>query len=135
MSVGLAASIRDAEMQALADLIDSGPGAGRLRIYGGSRPATGLAPGLATLLADIELPKPCGSVALGQLVFASVLDGAGVADGNATWARFVNSAGAFAADVSAGGVGSGAIVQLQSPTISNGQTVRVVSGVLTEGNP
>ena len=135
MSVGLAVSVRNAEMQALADLIDSGPGNGRLRIYAGTRPATGLAPGLSTLLADIELAKPCGTVALGQLVFAAPPDGAGVADGNATWARFVNSAGAFAADASAGAVGGGAIVQLQSATISNGQTVRVVSGVLTEGNP
>lgn len=136
MTIGIAAAVRTSMMTDIRDAIDAGAGAGRLQIYSGTRPATGAAPGAAVLLADIPLNDPCGTVASGVLTFGGMpREATAAAGGTAAWARFVDSTGAFVADASVTVSGGGGIVQLASLTIANGQTVRVTSGQLTEGNP
>lgn len=132
MALAYSTTIRNNRMQAVADAIDGGAGAGLLRIYDGTRPASG---GTATtLLAELTLSDPCAaSVTGGVLTFDTITaDSSANATGTATWMRIVDSAGTFCVD---GDVGtSGADLNLNSTSISTGQEVSCTSATITEGN-
>jgi hypothetical protein len=135
MSVGYATAIRNARLQAIADAINAGAGAGKLRIYDGSRPATG---GTATtLLAELTFSDPCeASVAGGVLTFDAITaDSSADATGTATWARAVDSDDTFVCDMSVTTIGGGGEVQLDNTGISVGGAVGISSAAITEGNP
>lgn len=131
MALGLATAIRTSRATDILNAIDAGAGAGLLRIYDGSRPATG---GTATtLLAELTLSDPCGSVTNGVLTFSAITqDSSANATGTATWFRIVTSAGAHVLDGSVGT--SGADLNLTTTSITSGQPVQVTSLVFTEGN-
>ena len=131
-----ATAIRTTRMQALLDALDAGAGAGHLKIYDGTRPATG---GTATtLLIDFTLgatpgTKPSGSVTNGVLTLANVTAVTASASGTATWARLTTSAGVFVADYNVGT--SGADINMTSTSITSGQTIAITNGAsFTEGN-
>lgn len=133
-----AAALRDARMDAISTRIDGGTGAGLLRIYDGTRPATG---GTATnLLAELTFSDPSVAAAAvnGVLTFDSITaeSSAPFAGTNqATWFRIVQSDGTtFVADGDVGVTGSGADLILDSTSITQGQTVSVSSFTITEGN-
>ena len=125
-------TIRNARLNAIRDAIDGGAGAGLLRIYDGSRPATG---GTATtLLAELTFTDPCSTGASsGTLTMSAITaDSSANANGTASWFRCVDSAGTFVLD---GNVGtSGSDLNLNSTSISSGQNVAVSSFVITGGN-
>lgn len=131
MTLGLATALRSTRATDIATAIDAGAGAGLLRIYDGVRPSTG---GTATtLLAELTLSDPCGSVTSGVLTFSAITqDSSANATGTATWFRIVTSAGAFVLDGSVGT--SGADLNLISTSVTTGQPVQVASLVFTEGN-
>jgi hypothetical protein len=131
MTLGIDSAVRDAELQAIADAINAGA-AGLLRIYDGSRPATGGA--ATTLLVTLTFSDPCeATVTGGVLTFDTITSGTVVADGTATWCRFVTSAAAFVLD---GDVStSGADINFNSVAFVTGGNVAVSSLVFTCGNP
>lgn len=120
-------------MTAIKDAIDGGSGAGTLKIYDGTRPATG---GTATtLLGTLTFSDPCGTVSSGVLTFSAITaDSSADATGTATWARIADSAGTFVADISVGISGSGAELILNTTSIVAGGPISVSSATLTEGN-
>ena len=133
MALAYSTTVRNARLQAVADAIDGGSGAGLLRIYDGTRPSSGGA--ATTLLAELTFSDPCAaSVTGGVLTFDAVTkDSSANATGTASWFRCVDSAGTFVID---GGVGtSGADMNLNSVSISAGQEVSITSATITEGNP
>jgi len=124
-------TVRNNRMTQILNAIDGGAGAGLWRIYDGSRPATcGTA---TTLLAELTLSDPSGSVASQALTFSAITaDAAANASGTATWFRVVDSTGTCCVD---GNVGtSGSDLNLNSTAISVGQEVSITSAVITEGN-
>jgi hypothetical protein len=130
--VGLLAALRNSRLNLIRDAIDAGAGAGFLRIYDGSRPATG---GTATtLLAELTFTDPSApNAAAGVLTFSAITaDPSANASGTATWCRMVDSTGAFVADGSVGT--SGADYNLNTTTITAGVQVSCTSATLTEGN-
>jgi hypothetical protein len=132
MTVGFATTLRNARANEIRDAIDAGGAAGFLRIYDGSRPATG---GTATtLLAELTFSYPCASnAASGVLTFSSITaDSSANATGTATWGRAVTSAGAFVKDFSVGT--SGADLNLNTTSITAGTQVSCTSATSTEGN-
>lgn len=136
MSLGFSTTLRSARATAILNAIDGGPAAGVIKFYNGARPATG---GTATtLLATCTCSDPCGSVANGVLTFSAITDGTGTAGAGAgtaaTWARIEASDGTFVADATVSATGGGGDIQLNSTTIATGQTVKVTSGSITEGN-
>lgn len=138
MAIAYSTAIRNARLQVVADAINAGAGAGKLRIYNGTRPATG---GTATtLLGELTLNDPAtdpATVTGGVLtldVSPTVQDASADASGTATWARLVDSTNAFVADLDVGGTGSGADIELSSTTIVAGGTITVTSGTITAGN-
>lgn len=132
MTVGLATALRNTRLDAIKTAIDAGGAAGKLRIYDGTRPATG---GTATtLLAELTLSFPSApSASSGVLTFSSITaDASADATGTATWCRIVTSAAAFVADASVGT--SGADYNLNTVSITAGVQVSCTSATLTEGN-
>lgn len=132
MSLGLNATIRNNRLNTIKTAVDAGGAAGFLRVYDGTRPATG---GAATnLLAQLTFSYPCAPTASGgSLTFSAITAGTAGNSGTATWCRIVDSTGAFVSDGSAGT--SGADYNLSTTAISSGVQVSCVSAVLTEGNP
>jgi len=132
MVLGLATALRNARLDEIRTLIDAGAGAGLLRVYDGTRPATG---GTATtLLAELTFSDPCAPAASGgTLTFSAITaDASANATGTATWCRVVDSTGAFVFDGSVGT--SGADYNLNTTSITAGVQVSCTSAVLTEGN-
>lgn len=133
MALGFATALRNARLDQITAKIDAGVGAGLLRIYDGTRPATGGA--ATTLLAELTFSDPsAAAAAAGVLTFSAITkDSSANAPGTATWARIVDSAGTFVMDCSVGT--SGADINLNSTSISVGQEVSITSATITEGNP
>ena len=114
--------------------IDAGDGPGIMRIYSGAMPASPDATETGTLLAELTLSDPCGTVADGELVFDEITqDVSANADGVAGYARtydsYLNSV--FDGDVSnTGGTG---FLKLNTTVIVAGGPVKISSCVLRVG--
>lgn len=134
MALSLGTTIRNNKLNQITAAVDGGSGAGLLRIYSGTRPATGAAITSQTLLAELTFSDPSFPAASSGAMTASAItsDSSANATGTATWFRVVDSAGTFVMD---GDVGtSGSDLNLNSVSIVSGVTVSVTSFVLTEGN-
>lgn len=134
MAVGYSTTVRNARLDAITTAVDGGAGAGLLRIYDGTRPGTG---GTATnLLAELTLSDPSAAAAAsGVLTLSAVTsDSSANATGTATWFRVVDSAGTFVMDGSVSATGGGGDLELDSASITSGQSVGVASFVITAGN-
>lgn len=133
MALGYNTTLRNSRLDSITTAVDAGAGAGLLRIYDGTRPATcGTA---TTLLAELTMSDPSASAAsAGVLTFSSITaDSSANATGTATWFRLVDSTGTCVLD---GNVGtSGSDLNLNSVSISTGQNVAVTSFTITGGNP
>jgi len=131
MALGMVTSLRNAMLDAITTFTG---GSALLRIYDGSRPATG---GTATtLLAELTCNATFAPAASGgTLTLNSITqDSSANATGTATWFRLVKSDGTTI--VLDGSVGtSGADLNLNSTSISSGAAVSVTSAVITAGNP
>ena len=72
--------------------IDAGSGPGIQRIYTGAMPASVDDPATGTLLAELTLTDPCGTVTAGELIFSTIVqDAAANADGVAGYVRTYDS--------------------------------------------
>lgn len=119
----------EARLEGTRTYLDTGAGNARIRIYGGTRPASGAATA-EPMLVEIALDKPCGVVSSNALTLASSDEPLVANSGTATWARIVNGNGDFALDCDAGGAGSGAEIIVSDPVMFVGGSVVLVSGVL-----
>lgn len=132
MALAYLTALRNNQLDEITALLDAGLGAGKLRIYDGSRPATG---GTATtLLAELTLSDPsAGAASSGALTLSAITsDSSANATGTATWFRLVDSDNNFVMD---GNVGtSGSDLNLNSTSITAGGSVAVSSFVITAGN-
>ena len=130
MAIGLKVTTRNSRLDAITT--DAG-NAALLRIYDGTRPATGGA--ATTLLAELVCGTPFAAAAsLGVLTANAISnDAAANATGTASWFRIVRSDGTT--HVLDGNVGtSGSDLNLDSVSITINQVVSVTGFVLTEGN-
>jgi len=134
MALGIKASIRSS----MLDAITAAAGASALlRIYDGTRPATG---GTATtLLAQLTCNSTFAPAASsGVLTLNSIASSlSAAATGTATWFRIVKSDGTThvldgAVSTIAAGTGD---MQLDSTSIVLGGTVAVSTATITAGNP
>lgn len=130
MAAGYVTALRNAQLDAITTFIGSG---GKLRIYSGTRPATGGA--ATTLLAELTLGSPFAPAASGGVLTANAItaDSAADATGTASWARILKSDGTtICIDL---GVGtSGAELILPTLSIVQNATVSVSSLTITRGN-
>ncbi|HYJ69620.1 MAG TPA: hypothetical protein VEX15_18360 [Nocardioidaceae bacterium] len=133
MALGYVVALRNSQLDQITARMDGGAGAALLRIYDGSRPATG---GTATTkLAELTLTDPSSaSASSGVLTLSSIAqDASADATGTATWFRIVQSDGST--HVMDGNVGtSGSDLNLNATSITAGGTVSVTSFTITAGN-
>ena len=125
MAVTYASGLKDTRMTAVRDAIDAGAGAGKLEIGTAA---------MATVLATITLGDPSGTISGGVLTLSGFPRSDTSADntGTAAAARIRTSADA---DVVTGlTVGlSGSNINLDSLSITAGQTVTINSATITHG--
>lgn len=122
---------------AMLDTITTRAGASALlRIYDGTRPATGAAITSQVLLAELTCNATFAPAASGGTLTLNAItqDSSANNTGTATWFRIVKSDGtSFVLD---GNVGtSGSDLNLVTTSIVATQPVSVTSFVITEGNP
>jgi hypothetical protein len=130
MALGYASGLRNAQLDAITTFAGN---SGKLRIYSGTRPATG---GTATtLLAELTCNATFAPAASGAVLTLNAItqDASADATGTATWFRLVKSDGTT--HVLDGDVGtSGSDLNLNSTSITSGATVSVTSFTITCGN-
>jgi hypothetical protein len=132
MTIGLSTALRTQHVDNINTALNAGAGAALMRVYDGTRPATG---GTATnLLAELTLSDPAAPAGSGGVLTFSAItqDSSANATGTATWCRFVDSTGAFVMDGSVGTAAADYI--LNTTSITSGVAVTCSSGVLTAGN-
>jgi hypothetical protein len=132
MAVGYSEALRNARLD---EVTAAAGNAALLRIYSGTRPATGGAE--TTKLAELTCGTPfAGSALSGQLTANAISDDTNAAaSGTASWARLLTSAAGFVLDMDAGEAADNAELTLDNKSIVAGGTVSVTSLVVTAGNP
>lgn len=130
MALAYSATVRNGRLDQITSAIGA---SGLLRIYDGTRPASG---GTATtLLAQLALSATAAPAASGGVLTFNAItqDSSADATGTATWFRVTTSGGTFVIDGSVGT--SGSDLNLTTTSIVITQPVSVTSFVITEGNP
>lgn len=129
MTVGMSTGLRNARLDAITTTAGA---SALLRIYDGTRPATGAA--ATTKLAELTCNATFAPAASGGvLTLNSIANGTALATGTATWARIVKSDGTTQVlDCSVGT--SGADINLATVSIVTNATVSITSATITEGN-
>lgn len=128
MTTGYNVTTRNAQLDAITTAVGN---AGLLRIYDGTRPATGGA--ATTLLAQFTLGSPFAAAAAAAVLSPTLPSNTtGLAAGDATWFRIVTSGATQVIDGSAGTGGTDLI--LNTATISIGLTISVSAFTITRGN-
>ena len=130
MTVAITTALNEAQLAAVASFIDSGTASGRIRIYGGTRPATVNDAPSTAMLVEIVLTEPCGSVSDGQLSLSATGLAQIVASGVSTWARVVNGNGDTALDADVSAPTGAGDVQISNTTLYAGAFVTLISAVL-----
>jgi hypothetical protein len=130
MTTGYAEDLRDAQLDAITTFAGN---AALLRIYNGTRPATGGA--ATTLLGTFTLGSPLAAGAVAGVLSPTLpADTTGAAAGTATWFRIVKADGTT--HVIDGSVGtSGADLNLNTTTVSVGVALAITAFTITRGNP
>lgn len=130
MAIGMVTTLRNARLDAITTFAGN---SGILRIYDGSRPATGGS--ATTILAELTCNATfAGAAAAGVLTLNAITqDSAANATGTATWARLFKSDGTtIVMDLSVGT--SGADINLNTVAIVTNAIVSVTSATITEAN-
>ena len=130
MALGYVAALRNRQLDGITTEVGA---SGLLRIYSGSRPATGGTE--TTVLAELTCNATFAPAASGGVLTLNAItaDASANATGTATWFRILTSGAVAKID---GDVGtSGSDLNLNSVSITVGGTVSVTSFVITAGNP
>lgn len=129
MALGYVATLRNAQLDAITTAVGT---SGKIRIYSGTRPATG---GTATtLLAELPCSATFAPAASGGVLTINAItsDASADATGTASWFRILTSANAAVVD---GDVGtSGSDLNMNSTSFTAGGSVAISSFTITAGN-
>lgn len=126
MSLNLADDLRTARLQLLADALSGGT----LTLYTATKPAIGAAITTQTELVVVDLPL--GLTAVDAALSLSLSVSTILADGEAAWGRFLDSADGFVADGTCGPNGSANPIQLRSTNMVIGGSLTPISAVFSE---
>lgn len=133
MAVRLSATLANALANSVDDTVNGGTGAGTIKVYTGTQPATADTAASGTLLATFTLGDPAfGAAASGVITLSGVpLTVAAVATGTAGWFRIESNGGATLS-VLDGSVGTtGNQINLNTTSITSGVNVTITSGTIT----
>ena len=130
MTTGYSVALRSAQLDPITTAVGN---AGLLRVYDGTRPATGGA--ATTKLAEFTLGSPFAPAAAAAVLSPTLPSSTtGLAASTASWFRVVTSGGTQVIDGSVTATGGGGDLQLNTTTISVGLTINATSWTITRGN-
>lgn len=130
MALGYVAALRNRQLDGITTEVGA---SGLLRIYSGTRPATGGTE--TTVLAELTCNATFAPAASGGVLTLNSItaDSSANATGTASWFRILTSGAVAKID---GDVGtSGSDLNLNSTSITAGGTVSITSFTITAGNP
>ena len=130
VTVAITVEHNEARLADTLAFLDAGTNPARLRIYGGTRPATPATTPASAMLVEIRLTKPAGTIAGGLLTLTQQEDGLITSTGVATWARLVNGNEVTALDLDCSGTDGDGDVKLASTNLYLGGDARMVSAIL-----
>jgi hypothetical protein len=126
----LSTAARNALANAIKTAIDAGSGAGTIKIYSGSQPATPQATATGVLLVTLSFGDPSfGSASVGVITANAIAQVNAVATNTAGYARIADSDGNAIMDVDVGT--SGATINLNTTSIVSGGPVAITSATIT----
>lgn len=139
MTVRINAAAQNAAAGAIALLVDGGSGAGVLRIYSGTQPATPATAPAGTKLAEFTLSDPAFATPSGgsaALDITPAVATTGLAAGTAGYWRICDStqaagSGLGVVDGAVTATGGGGDLTLATTTISVGVAVDITAGSIT----
>ena len=134
MALAYSTTLRNAQLDAIDDAMNAGSAGATLKIYSGTRPATGAALSGNTLLATLTFSTTAFGAASGGSITADSITSDSTADatGTASFFRIEDSDSTFIMDGDCGT--SGSDLNLDTTSISAGATVSISSFVITAGN-
>lgn len=134
MTLGIVQTVRNNQLTQISDASDAGATGATIKIFDGTRPATGGAITSQVLLAVLTMSATAFLAATGGTMTANAITGDTSADntGTASWFRIEDSNVAFVTDGDVGTAGSD--LNLNSVAITAGVQVDITSMVLTAGN-
>lgn len=121
---------RAAAMGGRLAFLDTGLDPARLRVYGGTRPATPADPPAGDLLGEIALTRPAGTLSAATLTLTPAAEGMVLRNGTATWVRVVNGAGETAFDLDASDENGAGEVKFATVQLYAGGGLRLVAATL-----
>jgi hypothetical protein len=133
MALGFPTTLRNSRLDAITTAAGN---SGFVRIYDGTRPATGAAITTQVLLAELTCNATFAPAAAGGVLTPNAVtaDSSANATGTASWWRLVKSDGTtFVMDGNANTAGSD--MNLNTVSIVLGGTVSITSWTMTDGNP
>lgn len=131
MALGFSTALRNRRLNAITT--EAGDAA-LLRLYAGTRPATG---GTATtLLGTFTCGTPFAAAASGGVLTLNALTADSNADnsGTASWARLVTNGGTFVADFSVTSTGGGGDLTMDNTVVQAGATLTPGTITITDPN-
>lgn len=134
MTIRLPVATRNSAADTVAARIDAGAGAGLVRVYSGTQPASADLAATGTLLATFTLNDPAFSAAAGGSAILDVtptLSATGLAAADAGWFRIVDSTGVTVMDGSVTATGSGGDLTMNTITVSVGLVLQLTAGTIT----
>jgi hypothetical protein len=118
MAVRLSTSARNAATDAISALVDADAGAGSIKIYTGSQPATPNTTATGTLLATVVLADPAfGASSAGVATGTDPASVTAVGTGTAGWWRMLDNSGDAVMD---GTVADGSLVLSDNNIVTGG---------------
>jgi hypothetical protein len=130
----LATTVRTAVTDTALGFLNAGTGAATIQIRSGVMPATPQDPATGMLLVTVTLADPAaGPAADGRATITDPVAVNAVADGEATWARWMDSSGATVCDCDVTATGGGGGIELSTTAITAGTPVDL--GSLTFAAP
>lgn len=133
MATRISDAARNAAVNGITALLDSGVSGGHIEIRTGSQPATVATGATGTLLGTLTLSKPAfGSASAGTGTAAAITgDSSADATGTAGWFRAYDLAGTGVIDGAITATGGGGDMTLDSVSIVAGGTINVTSWTIT----
>jgi hypothetical protein len=142
MALTISTAARNAACDAVVDLVDGGSGAGVIRIYTGTKPATPATSPTGTLLAEFTLSDPAfGAASSGAAtldVTPALVDSSANATGTAGYFRILDSdeaagTGLGVVDGTVTATGGGGDLTLNTVSVTSGAEVEITSGTVAMG--
>jgi hypothetical protein len=133
MAISIAAAVASSMADVITAAVDAGSGAGTLKVYSVSKPATPETGATGTLLATFTLADPAAAAAVSGVAtydFSPAISATVAATGTAGWFRVADSNGTAVFDGTVGT--SGQDLNFSSVSWVASGTVTITGGTLTQ---